>query len=225
MRRCLSEGDTICLILCFMIIVMKENCNQAKATRSRKSKMNHERAEDTLTSKYSEAIRCIDGSDQYLRTYPQLLRSMAILAKEMREYALPAIAHMAYGWMPTILKKFSDSQSDIVGPATGCRSFEEASALIESLDDSPINNSWVGMSKVLHFMNPEIFPIWDSRVAKHFDLKITQVNKKNHFLEYLTFVSKHRNNDAVKKVQEAFVKQAGYPVSDVRACEFILFSL
>ena len=81
------------------------------------------------------------------------------------------------------------------------------------------------MSKVLHFINPEFFPIWDSRVAKHFDLKNTQVNKKNHFLEYLTFVAKHRNKDAVKKVQEAFVKEAGYSVSDVRACEFILFSV
>jgi hypothetical protein len=208
-----------------MMVVMKENHNQAKATRSRKSKMNHERAKDTLTSKYSEAIRCIDASEQYIRTYSELLRSTAILAKEMGEDALPAIAHMAYGWMPTILKKFSDSQSDIVGPATGCRSFEEASALIQSLDYSPINNSWVGMSKVLHFMNPEFFPIWDSRVAKHFDLKITQVNKKNHFLEYLTFVEENRKSDAVKRVQEAFVKEAGYSVSDVRACEFILFSV
>jgi hypothetical protein len=208
-----------------MMVVMKENHNQAKATGRRKSKMNLKRAEYTLTSKYPEAIQCIDASEQYLRTYPQLLRSTALLAKEMGEDALPAIAHMAYGWMPTILKKFSDSQSDIVGPATGCRSFEEASGLIQSLDDSPINNSWVGMSKVLHFVNPDFFPIWDSRVAKHFDLKITQVNKKNHFLEYLSFIAKHRNKDAVKKVQEAFVKEAGYSVSDVRACEFILFSV
>ena len=208
-----------------MMVVMKENHNQAKATRSRKSKMNHERAEDTLNSKYPETIRCIDASKQYLRAYPELLRSTAILAKEIGEDALPAISHMAYGWMPTILKKFSDSQPGIVGTATGCRSFEEASGLIQSLDDSPINNSWVGMSKVLHFMNPEFFPIWDSRVAKQFDLKITQVNKKNHFLEYLTFVAKHRNKDEVKKVEEAFVKEAGYSVSDVRACEFILFSV
>ena len=208
-----------------MMIVMKKNHNQAKSSKSRKSKMNHERAKDTLTSKYPEAIRCIDASEQYLRTYPALIKSTAILAKEMGEDALPPIAHMAYGWMPTILKKFSDSKPGIVGPATECRSFEEASELIKSLDDSPINNSWVGMSKVLHFINPEFFPIWDSRVAKHFDLKITQVNKKNHFLEYLTFVAKHRNKDEVKKVREAFAKEAGYEVTDVRACEFILFSV
>jgi hypothetical protein len=208
-----------------MMVYMKENHNQAKATRSRKSKMNHERAEDTLTSKYSEAIRCIDGSEQYLRTYPQLLRSTALLTKKMGEDALPAIAHMAYGWMPTILKKFSDSQPDIVGPATGCRSFEKASGLTQSLDDSTINNSWVGMSKVLHFMNPEFFPIWDSRVAKHFGLKYDyQINNRNHFLEYLTFVEENRKSDAVKRVREAFVKEAGYEVTEVRASEFILFS-
>ena len=188
--------------------------------------MNHERAKDTLTSKYPEAIQCIDTSEQYLRTYPELLRSTAILTKEMGEDALPAIAHMAYGWMPTILKKFSDSQSDIVGAATVCRSFEQASELIQSLDDSPINNSWVGMSKVLHFFNPEFFPIWDSRVAQHFGLKYDyQINNRKHFLEYLTFVEENRKSDAVKKVQEAFVKEAGYSVTDVRACEFILFSV
>jgi len=209
-----------------MMVYMKENYNQAKTTRSRKSKMNHERAENALTSKYPEAIRCIDASEQYLRTYPELLRSTAILAKEMGEDALSAIAHMAYGWMPTILKKFSNSKPDILGPATECRSFEEASALNQSFDDSPINNSWVGMSKVLHFINPEFFPIWDSRVSKHFGLKYDyQINNRKHFLEYLTFVAKHRNKDEVKKVEEAFVKQAGYSVTDVRACEFILFSV
>jgi hypothetical protein len=207
-----------------MMVAMKENHNQAKTIGRRKSKMNHERAEDTLTSKCSEAIQCIDASEQYLRTYPQLLRSTALLAKEMGEDALPAIAHMAYGWMPTILKKFSDSKTDIVGPATGCSSFEEASGLIRSLDDSPINNSWVGLSKVLHFINPNFFPIWDSRVAKHFSLKISQVNKKNHFIEYLSFIEKNRKSDAVKRVREAFAKKAGYEVTEVRACEFILFS-
>lgn len=208
------------------MVYMKENHNQAKATRSRKSKMNHERAKDTLTSKYPEAIECIDGSEQYIRTYPELLRSTAILAKEMGEDALPAIAHMAYGWMPTILKRFSDSKPGIVGPVTECRSFEEASRLIQSLDDSPINNSWVGMSKVLHFINPDFFPIWDSRVARHFGLKYDyQINNRNHFLEYLTFVEENRKIDAVKRVQEAFVKETGYSVSDVRACEFILFSV
>ena len=82
------------------------------------------------------------------------------------------------------------------------------------------------MSKVLHFINPEFFPIWDSRVARHFRLKYAyQINNRHHFLEYLTFVEENRKSDAVKRVQEAFVKEAGYSVSDVRACEFILFSV
>ena len=75
-----------------MMVYMKENHNKAKATGRRKSEMNHERAEDTLTSKCPEAIRCIDASEQYLRTYPQLLTSTALLAIEMGEDALPAIA-------------------------------------------------------------------------------------------------------------------------------------
>ena len=81
------------------------------------------------------------------------------------------------------------------------------------------------MSKVLHFINPEFFPIWDSRVAQHFGLKYDyQINNRNHFLEYLAFVEKNRKCDAVKRVQKAFAKEAGYEVTEVRACEFILFS-
>ena len=100
MTGCLNLGDIICLPLCLKMVDMKENHNQAKTTRSKKSKMNHERAENALTSKYPEAIRSIDASEQYLRTYLALIKSTAILAKEMGEDALPPIAHMAYGWMP-----------------------------------------------------------------------------------------------------------------------------
>ena len=82
------------------------------------------------------------------------------------------------------------------------------------------------MSKVLHFINPEFFPIWDSRVARHFGLKYDyQINNRKHFLEYLTFVEENRKSVAVKRVREAFAKEAGYEVTDVRACEFILFSV
>ena len=82
------------------------------------------------------------------------------------------------------------------------------------------------MSKVLHFMNPEFLPIWDSRVATHFSLKNAyQVNKRNYLLEYLLFIGKHKDLDAVKKVQEVFSENAGYKVTKVRACEFILFSV
>ena len=56
---------------------------------------------------------------------------------------------------------------------------EDARNFVEGFASSPINNSCVGLSKSLHFINPEIFPIWDSNVAKTFGLQgyHYQVNK------------------------------------------------
>ena len=72
----------------------------------------------------------------------------------------------------------------------------------------------------------------ENNINEDIDLRISnledydyQINNRNHFLEYLAFVEKNRKSEAVKRVREAFVKEAGYSVSDVRACEFILFSV
>ena len=50
---------------------------------------------------------------------------------------------------------------------------EKANDFIKGFKGEPINNSWVGLSKALHFINPEIFPIWDKNVAELFGIKIT----------------------------------------------------
>lgn len=172
-------------------------------------------------------IKNIDEDNQYIRSYPYLLKATACLCSNSNDTALVAVAHMAYGWMPTVLKKLDFQFSSNVDPEEirSVSSFFDAREFVSQLDTSPVNISWVGLSKTLHFINPEWFPIWDSKVAKHFKVSgVHQMKKRKNYLDYINFVECHSNWKVVLKVQQEFKNIAKYGVTRARACEFILFS-
>ena len=140
-------------------------------------------------------------------------------------------ANMVYGWMPTILdtqknnKKYSDLEVKVVES-------------IERLDDSfkdPkkedleiviafMNNSIVGASKLLHFIYPEKYPIWDSKICgiiMNSAKSSFKVNKTENYMGYCkaihNIISKPPEN--LKNFKEEFMPEISY----VRAAELILF--
>jgi len=84
---------------------------------------------------------------------------------------------MIYGWMPTI--PFQNKDFTMIGELE-LSLLREAynhkdglyftKAEIEIIRPS-INNSIIGLSKMLHFINKDNYAIWDSRIAKLFGLK------------------------------------------------------
>ena len=112
---------------------------------------------------------------------------------------------MIYGWMPTALrfyggkslsqeefvklrKKLSEMQTwgedhfDGVLPDGGDASksdegIEESLLLLQSVT----NGSIVGMSKLLHFINPKLFPIYDSNIAE----VVGEVKDVGEYIEYV----------------------------------------
>ena len=124
--------------------------------------------------------------NHYLNSYCSLLKVSQSLCKQakgdpgFRNNAIVAVAHMAYGWMPTTLKK-CDIDDEIkredektILDAFDVKTSGDARKFVEGFASSPINDSCVGLSKALHFINPEFFPIWDSNVAQIF-------GKHNHY--------------------------------------------
>lgn len=113
------------------------------------------------------------------------------------------LAHAVYGWMPTILKDFDYSKCDMHSIRAG------------KLPEHPfVNGSWVGTSKFLHMMVPDLFPIWDSRVAIHFGFQRRyQYEKREVYSGYVEYVHK-----LVGKVQNKT------PWSDVRFIELCFYS-
>ena len=187
----------------------------------------------------------IDWNDHYIQSYPSLLKISQHLCKQAENYDIAnvdkmmAITHMAYGWMPTILNKSklkekpaeSHEQGQTILDAYGMSCEKKANDFIEGFKGEPINNSWVGLSKALHFINPEIFPIWDSKVAELFDIKIhyrttdyALKTRKEEYSSYMNFCHSNLELPAVAEMQNSFRKKAGYQVSKIRAIEFILFT-
>ena len=63
---------------------------------------------ETARKKIEEgAQRCadnIDSGNHYVQSYKLLLKSTTILCDKLGDDAIPAVAHLAYGWMPRIPK-------------------------------------------------------------------------------------------------------------------------
>ena len=83
----------------------------------------------------------------------------------------------------------------------------------------------------MHFINPEIFPIWDSNVARTFGLQgyRYQVNTIQVYGCYIEFchsaLDRQTVAEAVKQVQDLVCCYAGYEVEKIRALEFMLFAI
>ena len=71
--------------------------------------MNLALAEQRITEAGHKCFDQIDPSNPYIRSYPFLLRATQLLCEKMEEDATVVISHIAYGWMPTILKNFDFS--------------------------------------------------------------------------------------------------------------------
>jgi len=158
--------------------------------------------------------------DAYGDTYRALIKLASASSDDPYYDAALSLACAVYGWMPTILK---GSKIQELGSAfslkkiKSIKSWEEAELFLLEIDDvAPINNSWVGTSKFLHFLNPDIFPIWDSRVAVSFHSKLSIeakiasergeklrpfqlnyfCNRRDHYLKYSEFMINSNTSSA-----------------------------
>lgn len=52
-------------------------------------------------------------NSQYMVSYPILLEAAQNLMSSMGANAVVPIAHIAYGWMPTILKRYNPDQKEL----------------------------------------------------------------------------------------------------------------
>ncbi|MGL5921128.1 MAG: hypothetical protein ACRCZQ_11610, partial [Bacteroidales bacterium] len=92
---------------------------------------------------------------------------------------------------------------------------------------SCINNSIVGVSKLLHFISPEIYPIWDSRIYKYASgKKSLNQNYINNVDSYYLYINKMNEIVSDNETKRAIIKiqsQIDYKISDIRAIELLMF--
>jgi hypothetical protein len=168
-----------------------------------------------------------DGS--YILSYPHLLSYFD--AKQIfGPDDVVRGAHMAYGWMPTVLDLYPEAPNvDLVIGANLLSKAKSAGVLadreIEQLARL-VNNSLVGASKLLHFVSPQNFPIWDSKVyafvfqEKPHNYRVSQISKYRLYFKQLGLL---RKDPRFGVFYASVNKKVGYQVSDLRAIELVMF--
>lgn len=182
----------------------------------------------------------------YLDTYKAL---KAFISKALEELPIEkdlciALAHMVYGWMPTILNETNDkirawtknNWSEIKRSLEKAKSGKNLSK--NELNNVMVltNNSIVGTSKLLHFINSNVYPIYDSRVFHAIrklagDKKKTEdsstVNDENKYIAYVEWIHRIINDDVRSLVKiKKQLKESGFidnDVSNVRVIEVLLY--
>lgn len=128
-------------------------------------------------------------SHTYLSTYPEIMT--LVQGDKIQAPMFKQLALMVYGWMPRVLRIDNAHLTSALQAANAAKQ-----ATPEDFGNIPIQhianclNSVVGTSKILHFINPNIFPIWDSKIQKFRGLPSGNYHMSNtdNYLEYISDV-------------------------------------
>ena len=146
---------------------------------------------------------------------------------QLNENSLIQGAHMIYGWMPTILnitKHDLDTQNVLLSVEKISKEIDEANLIVLI---KFMNNSNVGASKLLHFIYPEKYPIWDSKICKIITDK-SYPQKVQNTINYMNYCEAIQNlinelPENLKNFKREFEEIFKYKISNVRATELMLF--
>jgi len=144
---------------------------------------------------------------------------------EITEQDLVIGSNFTYGWMPTIL----NFKSDDFDLAVTALNRAKATARISNADlivlKGLINNSLVGVSKLLHFINPQVYAIWDSRVCNFLTGKShkQKIEKIELFWSYLDLCERVTRARGFEQIHSSFADHIGYAISPMRIPEQIMF--
>lgn len=158
-------------------------------------------------------------------SYQEFIKYFSDLKKITRHNVIIGI-NFTYGWMPTIFdfrSKNIDLATDILNKAKqGIVPNETELDILKKC----FNNSLVGTSKLLHFINPEIFAIWDSRVFRYLtnsEPYSYRLDNYKSYLDYLKFCKYLTEKVEYHKIHELIIKKVGYKMTKFRTLELIMY--
>lgn len=162
--------------------------------------------------------------DRYMDIYPVFLDFFK--GRKLDRDTIILGISLVYSWMPTIPKIEVENIDKVVEIIQK----EELDTLDLEQLKLCFNNSIVGTSKLLHFIYPEKYPIWDSNVFKYFYDGLAleyRVNKVKYYMEYLDFCNDliAKNEKELVEIQKYFTNKFGVEVSKMRVLELIFFQV
>lgn len=175
--------------------------------------------------KDGKGFKSSDNKTYYI-SYIEFLRYFENIT-ELTKHDLIIGINFVYGWMPTIFdfcsNKFDEALIVLNKAKKGNIPTAEELEILKRL----LNNSLVGTSKLLHFINPGKFAIWDSKVYKYITGDVAHQNrigKCESYLAFLEFCKELTQNEMYDNVHKHICDQVGYEMSRFRTAELIMFS-
>ena len=148
---------------------------------------------------------------------------------EISEADLIIGSNFTYGWMPTILNYKSNRFSDVTKILNNAKKSKRISNDDLTLLKGLINNSLVGASKLLHFINPEVYAIWDSHVCRclHGKSSPQKVSSIDTYWSYLDLCQQTATEKSLQprfqEIHKSLIDRIGYEFSPNRTIELIMF--
>jgi hypothetical protein len=166
------------------------------------------------------------SDNSYIQSYKEFIKYFDGL-DEIKKENLIIGSHLVYGWMPKVLRLNLRQEKEVLQILNEVkRGVLISKTNLETLR-SAIGNSMVGVSKLLHFISPKKYAIWDSRVYSYIHNGVKpydyQIKRPELYLEYLQEMEKVSKETAVKEIQSTVVKACGYKATPFRAIELVMF--
>jgi len=146
---------------------------------------------------------------------------------EITKHNLIIGINFVYGWMPTIFDFCTNNFDDALTILNSAKQGNIPSVKELEILKSLLNNSLVGTSKLLHFINPNKFAIWDSKVYYYLTGNVAhhnRIGKCESYLAYLKFCNELTQRKEYDEVHERICHEVRYPMSRLRTAELIMFS-
>lgn len=204
---------------------------------------------DCNLDKIRQKIKERSTFQTYIYSYPRILAHFSEFSSDKhspsyKENLLIQGILMIYGWMPRI--PHLDFNEEV--NSTDCSKIKENVDflsrfnhkskddvyLILSKSDSDIenlkkfvDNSLTAVSKILHFIRPEDFLIWDSKIRKTLGISEFYRNNIKKYREYISaFKSlrkEYESKDRIKRILEEAKEIFQYNISFARLIELALY--
>jgi hypothetical protein len=166
----------------------------------------------------------VSTDNSYVKTYAEFLKYFEDI-KTINEHHLTISSHFVYGWMPTIINFKIQEREKTLELLNKAKAGIDLSIPELNYLKVCINNSLVGLSKLLHFINPNKYAIWDSRIFRFVTGKKSQygIGEPKHYLNYLSIISNISQNKDYAKLHHQIEKCFDYSLSSTRAIEVVIF--
>lgn len=183
--------------------------------------------ENITVDQILERASCLERrnlEDKYNKSYYHFL-AYFLDKDRITEHDLVIGANFVYGWMPTILNfksnDFASAVSILNQLKSGTRISEDQLLILKGL----VNNSVVGVSKLLHFISPNSYAIWDSRVCNFLTGKSHNQKVENikRYSSYLDLCNRVAADQRLEEIHVNHQKRLGFAISPMRTIEQIMF--